>query len=84
MWSNKEADFSPEINKSFIFHGMGLQASWSKLSEYLKNVSLTFIRPRGSWIVDQNNIFNVLINNWRSAVQTKMLIPFMIFSDNLL
>ena len=23
MWSNKEADFSPEINKSFIFHGMG-------------------------------------------------------------
>ena len=24
MWSNKEADFSPEINKSFIFHGMGL------------------------------------------------------------
>ena len=24
MWANEEADFSPEINKSFIFHGMGL------------------------------------------------------------
>ena len=25
MWSNKEADFFPEINKSFTFPGMGLQ-----------------------------------------------------------
>ena len=24
MWSNKEADFFPEINKSFTFPGMGL------------------------------------------------------------
>ena len=23
MWSNKEADFFPEINKSFTFPGMG-------------------------------------------------------------
>ena len=23
MWSNKEADIFPEINKSFTFHGMG-------------------------------------------------------------
>ena len=25
MWSNKEADFFPEINKSFTFPGMGPQ-----------------------------------------------------------
>ena len=25
MWSNKEADFFPEINKSFTFPGMGLK-----------------------------------------------------------
>ena len=25
MWSNKEADFFPEMNKSFTFPGMGLK-----------------------------------------------------------
>ena len=29
MWSNKEADFFPEINKSFTFPGMGLQPNHS-------------------------------------------------------
>ena len=43
-----------------------------------------FGRLCSSWVIDQNNILNVLINNSRSAWPTKIAMPFLSFSDNLL
>ena len=36
-----------------------------------------------SWIIDQNNILHILINNSRTAAPTKILMPFLSSSDNL-
>ena len=47
---------------------------------FFKNVN----RPNGSWLIDQNNIVHVLINNSRTAKPTKISMPFMRFSGNLL
>ena len=46
--------------------GPTLQTSLSKLSEKL-NMQLNFIRPNSSWVLDQNNILLVLINNSRTT-----------------
>ena len=38
----------------------------------------------GSWVIDQNNILHVLINNSRTAWPTEVLMPFLSSSENLL
>ena len=43
-----------------------------------------FNKPKGTWVIDQNNILHVLINNSRTAWHTKISMPFVSFSDKLL
>ena len=39
-------------------------------------------RRNGSWVIDHNNILQVLINNSRTAWPTKILMQILSFSDN--
>ena len=43
-----------------------------------------FSRPNGSWVIGKNNILLVLFNNSWTPGPTKILMPFLSFSDNLL
>ena len=46
MWSNKEADFFPEINKSFTFPGMGL------LIKFFTSIqAIHFYHLNGEWML---------------------------------
>ena len=42
MWSNKEADFFPEINKSFTFPGMGLINILAKTIGHQESLNINF------------------------------------------
>ena len=56
--------------------------SYSELSKELKN-SIE-IRPGSSRVIDQNNIFTILIHNLKTAGPTKISILFFYSLDNLL
>ena len=62
-----------------------------KLSKELKNGIKIFkswcdfkSRPSNSWVIDQNIILTVLINNLETAWLTKILMPFLSSFDNFL
>ena len=49
------------------------------------NMALNFFsRPRGSWVIDQNDVLHVSTNNSITVWDTEILMPFLRFSDNLL
>ena len=49
-----------------------------------QKLHLSFSSSNGSWVIDQNNILSVLINNSKRAGPTKIVVPFLSFSSNLL
>ena len=48
-------------------------------SQWCQNLS----RSSSSWVIDQNDILYILINNSRSIWSIDILTPFLCFSDNL-
>ena len=63
---------------------------WKIIEDILKQIvwetqnAYIFSRPSGSWNIDQNMQNIVLINNSRTTWPTKILMPFLKFSDILL
>ena len=56
-----------------------MHASWSKLSENLRND--IDINVFSFWVIDQNSILHILINNSRTAWPTEISMPYLSFSD---
>ena len=61
-----------------------MYASYSRLSKEFKKYHENLSRSNGSWVIDQNNILNVLIHKLKIAWPSKISMKFISSFDDLL
>ena len=62
-----------------------MYASFSKFVKELKKKKYQNLsRQSSSWVIDPNNILNVLMHNFKIAWPTRISMPLLSFLDNLL
>ena len=63
MWSNKEADFSPEINKSFTFPGMGHLFSELLCLDFIRMMWVTLVNGAATLRLDSTVLYRESFQN---------------------